>query len=259
MLFVSSHFYALGRQHGIDQAVRIINLQLQAPDRESLPVVRVVTRLREIEDLQLRLDTGATCIGKARSRAFHDALAAKDCDVWVTIDDDLDCSMVTLRWMLEAVRSSDGICIVPYLLRPTKARAWRTSVEIFDYQVAAKRQLSNGGAVIPGVRGGFGLVAMSRHAMVEIAAANEQTRYQDDDGVSRLGVFQDLVEGGRWYGEDLSFFRRVPSNVPIEVLVTGDTVHDGAPMKLEHLETVAKPSDEEQPPTTKPEGSADAS
>jgi hypothetical protein len=234
MLFVSSQFYALGRQVGITQAVRQVQIQLQAPNSDSLPVVRTIHRLRLIDELQLRLDTGATCIGKARSRAF-DAALKSGCEVWIAVDDDCEATTATLRWLIEAVRSSDGICTLPYLLRGSETKSTTLSLRLHNYQTQALRALSNGGLAMPALEGGFGLVAMSRHAMVEIAAANQDTLYEDDDGERKLGLFHEIMKDGKWYGEDISFFRRVPTNVTIETLCTGETAHGKEVLKLEHL------------------------
>jgi hypothetical protein len=226
MLFVSSQFYALGRQLGIARAMRTVHQQIEQPDRESQPAVRAIWRLQQIEPVQLRIDTGATCIAKTRSRAFHDALSAKECDVWVAIDDDVEATLPTLQALVEAVRSSDGICIVPYLLRRGSSDdPLRLSIDMHSYQLDDPRTLPGGGQVVRGIGGGFGLVAMSKHAMVEIAAANVAELWDDDDGVQKLAIFREQLESRLWWGEDLSFFRRVPSNVRIEVLVTGHTGH----------------------------------
>jgi hypothetical protein len=236
MLFVTSQFYALGKQLGMAQAARSVHLQLQSPDRDSLPCVRTIHRLNAIETVKMRLDAGATCIGKCRSRAFHAALNQDECDVWVAIDDDVEASMPTLRWMLEAVRDTDGIVVVPYLVRTGKTDAVPTACVTFETnERQCPRTLKNGGKVVRAVHGGFGLVAMSKHAMVEIVAGNPGLAFQDDDGVIKPALFLEELKAGRWYSEDLSFFHRVPSNVTIEAVVTGETSHCGEGLKLENV------------------------
>jgi hypothetical protein len=236
MLFVSSQFYALGRQLGLARAMRTVHLQIDHPDRDSLPAVRCIFRLNQIEPVQLRIDTGATCIAKTRSRAFHDALAAVSCDVWVAIDDDVEATLPTLQALIEAVRTSDGICLAPYLLRRGSSDdPLRLSIDLRAYQLQHPRLLPSGGQVVPGIGGGFGLVAMSKHAMVEIATANVAELWDDDDGIQKLALFRETLEKRQWWGEDLAFFRRVPSNVPIEVLVTGHTCHGPEALDLSNL------------------------
>lgn len=233
MLFVSSQFYALGKQLGIARAMRTINQQVENPSRDSLPAVRTIARLNAIEPVQLRADTAATCIAKTRSRAFHDALMASDADVWIAIDDDVEASTETLRHMLEAVRTSDGICIVPMLLRPASSdHPMRLNVDLQRYQLDVPRVLPSGGRVVRGLYGGFGLVAMSKHAMIEIGAANSSEIWDDDDGVAKLALFREDLHQRKWYGEDISFFMRVPTNVRIEILITGHTCHSNEPLDL---------------------------
>lgn len=237
MLFVSSHFYALGRELGIARALRTINQQIDSPDRESLPAVRAIARLDQIEPVKLRLDTGATCIAKTRSRAFHDALAAEDCDVYFAIDDDCEATTPTLRWMIDAVRSSNGICLAPYVLRRASSEGpIRLSVDFapLDWQNHV-RELPDRGEVIRGMGGGFGLVAMHREALLGIAAANQAEAWDDDDGVTKLAIFREELVNRRWWGEDLAFFRRVPLAVRIEILTTGVTMHSGNSLDLGDL------------------------
>src|SRR4030042_5060890 len=144
MLFVTSSFYALGHGVGMAPAMRQIRLQLEAPDRNSYPAVRTIARWRTLDEVTLRIDTGGTYLGKVRSRAFHDALAS-GADYWVTVDDDVEATTVTLRWLLEAVRISDGVCMVPYLLRGGNPDDTTVSVTLHKFPVAGARELSNGG------------------------------------------------------------------------------------------------------------------
>ena len=48
-------------------------------------------------------------------------------------------------------------------------------------------------------------------------------------------LFHELLDRGQWLGEDLSFFRRVPPTIPVECLVTGNSSHNGVPLKLENV------------------------
>lgn len=261
MLFVSSQFYALGRQLGLARAMRTIQLQIDKPDLQSEPAVRTIARLRSIEPIQLRVDTGAVCIGKTRSRTFHDAYEVMrlnpDCDVWLAIDDDCEATSDTLRAMLATVRTSRGICIAPFLLRQGSSETKpRLSVEIPRAAVAnvlsesrlMGRQVQVEGSpfeaiVIPCPRrtngtpigGGFGLVALHRQAMQDIAANNTHMLWLDDDGHPKLAVFHEILAGDRWLGEDLSFFARVPPHVEVEILVTGHTSHAGEGLDLESI------------------------
>jgi hypothetical protein len=234
VIFASSHFYFLGRQLGIAPAMQSLHESIR--ERVGiLPAVRTMLRLQGLEDVQVRLDTGATCIAKTRSRAFHDAIQS-DCDVWVSIDDDVEATAPTLAALLEAARTAGGICLAPYVLRQGAANTvQRLSIDLHSCDFAHPRRLPGGGQVVRGLGGGFGLVAITRHAMLEIAAHNSAELWNDTDGVQKLAIFREQLENQLWWGEDLSFFRRVPSHVPIEVLVTGYTMHDGVGLELETL------------------------
>lgn len=239
MLFVTTTIYALAKRVGMAEAPRTFALQCQAPDRDCLPVVRTLSRLRIIDECQIRIDCGSGSLPKTRSRAFHAALES-GADVWVACDDDVECTQLTLRWLIEAARTSDGVCLVPYYQR----NAAEDKVALVAFPPGAfdkPRGLSVGGMVVPALYGGFGLVAVSRHAMVEIAAqcTREGDDYLDDDGVVRLAVFRELFVRGdgpaTWWGEDLSFFKRLPACVTVEALVTGESSHEGQVLKLENL------------------------
>ena len=130
-----------------------------------MPAVRVIARLRLLDELALRIDAGATCIGKARSRAFH-AYRESKADLWVSVDDDNDATVQTLRWLVEAVSSSEPrVCLAPYLLRGPRKEP-TLSVELPNFYV--DRTLSDGGRVRNARRGGFGLVALNRMAAGEM-------------------------------------------------------------------------------------------
>lgn len=241
MIFVSTAVYALAKELGARDAVAEVHRQLEectqaangAKLREDiLPAVRVITRLRLLDALSLHIDAGATCIGKTRARALH-AFSQSAADVWISVDDDVDATMQTLRWLLEAARDdlTPRICLAPCLARGPRQEPTLT-VQLPQIYIA--RPLSNGGCVRNATSGGFGLVATNRRALehIEARAVALDLVYDDDDGVSRLAVFYDEISGRRWYGEDLSFFRRLPPQVVVEALATGHTGHDGAVLEL---------------------------
>lgn len=250
-VFVSLSVYSLAKELGPDDAVAEVHRQLAAaaaggphvPD-DYLPAVRVIARLRTLAGVALRIDAGATVIAKARSRAFHSALFENpEADVWISVDDDIDATKQTLEWMLEAVREQQTggtlerapaprICLAPYLLRNAKTQVETLSADL--PQVFIHRHLSAGGRVRTATSGGFGLVAVNRAAITAIAeAAPRELLWLDDDGARKLAVFRDELSDGKWYGEDLSFFRRLPRSVDVEALCTGITSHAGEVLRLE--------------------------
>ncbi len=234
MIFFTSHFYSLGKQYGQEQAMRRLDLEIQSPGAASPPAVKTIARLRQMDDVHVRNDCGATSIGRARSRAFHDAFASP-ADVWVTCDDDVEATSITLRWMLEAVKASNGVCLVPYVLRLSEQQIPTSSVMLYHSVEDTVHELSNGGRAVGCKHGGLGLMAMSRYAMQETVAANQDLVWRDDDGIERLALFHEALVEGQWFGEDLSFFRRIPDHVAVECLVTGDSAHGGVKLTLENV------------------------
>jgi hypothetical protein len=234
-VFASTMLYALGKRLGMQGALAEFGNMMSSPTRESLPVARTIYRLRTLCDINLWVDCGATVIGKARSRAFHEARKA-DCEAWVSIDDDVDVTMSTLAAMLEVLSDElvARVVVVPYLLRGDASTVQMMSVELplirQEYSVAGAPLLR-----LPHpARSGFGLVGMNRLALERIAGHCDES-FTDGDGSSKLAVFHDMLRDGKWYGEDLSFFRRVPDDVEVGALLVGVSSHDGLVLSLDKL------------------------
>jgi hypothetical protein len=211
---VSTSVYSLAHQIGIVAALQEIQRQTEAPDRNSLPVIRTIHRFRQLAEVSRHLDCGATYIGMARSRAFHVAWERMNEDpklgAWVSLDDDIEATTSTCAAMLEALDDIvPRIVIVPYTIRapvgvPTIAdgviemvsRLAVTLPAIFQERnvivraEVAKRPLELTARLVrlpPRQGGGFGMVGMNRIAMREIVDfAKEETpagpkQWRDDD------------------------------------------------------------------------------
>jgi len=259
VIFISLSVYALAKELGADDAVAEVHRQLAelaAVSRASeaalvptlwpggiLPACKAIARLRLLDEVELRIDAGATCIGKARSRAFH-AFRKSAASTWVSIDDDVDATTQTLEWLVEAVRCPSRepkICLAPCLLRGPRQEP-TLNVEL--PQVVRHRRLSNGGLVRNCNGGGFGLVALNRaavDAVLTVAKLDERSIWLDDDGETKLAVFHDELSEGKWWGEDRSFFRRLPRDVYIECLASGVVAHDGAVLDLSKVPELGAP------------------
>lgn len=265
-VYCSVSTYWLGRTVGIDKSREVFARQLQLADEavrraiafgevaqpDVLPCVHTITGLRSLVDqVQLAHDAGGTVIGKVRSRAFHGALTS-DADVWLSVDDDVDASPATLAWLLGAVDDSmPRICVAPCLLRRgdkaiANVELYETGIErhvvphgINPEVVGATALGSTLGVVRPIKGAGFALVAVNRAALECLRADWDipEMRYLDDDGVTRIALFHDQLEGGKWWGEDRSFFRRVAASkmVTVEALLTGETAHAGMVLELERV------------------------
>lgn len=234
-IFVSTAFYGLTKQLGAQGATDELTRQLEQaaagdPDPDALPVVRAITRLRQLHDVQLHLSAGASSLARMRSRAFHDFLKS-DCDVWVSIDDDVEADASTLAALVEAVQGETRVCIAPCLLRE------QARVNIMLDPTHDERELDSGARVVSAIAGGFGLVAMSKSAAIRYAQRySKSLRFVDTDGREKVAVFHEVLHEGQLYGEDISFFLRTPPAVRVEALATGHTTHAGLDLDLEGFE-----------------------
>jgi len=243
--FVSTSVYALAHQLSSMQAALVeVSRQLDAPGKDSLPVVRTITRLRNLEaELMLHVDGGATYIGQARSRAFHEAL--KSGLPWISIDDDIDVTTACAAAMLDAIDDpiAPRIVVTPYYTRDNDAPMLTMTLPLVRSET-----VRNGARLLqlpPGSGGGFGFVGINRPAMVAIAEYAETIRASRvsesdlswfDHGERKLAIFYESLEDGLWYGEDTSFFRyRIPPGVTVEALLVGVVVHAGVPLDLGKL------------------------
>jgi hypothetical protein len=235
MIFVTTHAYALGHRLGIERGAAEFQRQCEAPDNDSLPVVRTITRLRKLDEVCLWVDTGATRLAESRSRAFHAALQSQ-ADVWFSCDDDCEATLETVCWMVDAVRDEPVVCLAPYWARLSQIQPERINLQIPEVPEGQSRRfryLKGNGKTIEARHGGMGLVATSRDAMERIARHNADLTYTDTEGLTRCALFIEAIKDGFWMGEDLAFFSRIPPDVRIEALVTGITMHHGKQLDLE--------------------------
>ena len=265
MIFVSTSVYALAKELGANDAVAEVHRQLgelaalgsaAQPSGDYLPACMVIARLRLLDELELRVDAGATCIGKARSRHFH-AFRKSKAPVWVSVDDDVDATKQTLEWLVDAVHPGGlaaphyppRICLAPCLLRGPRHEL-TLNVEL--PQVVMHRKLTNGGMVRNCNGGGFGLVALNRGAVDAIVSSVlacspkfadgiGDLDWLDDDKEIKLAVFHDELSQSKWWGEDRSFFRRVPKSVELECLAAGVVSHDHLVLDLSKVRELGVP------------------
>jgi hypothetical protein len=237
-LFVSTSVYALAHQLGMRGAIEEVKRQLDAPGKDSLPVVRTMARLRQLRgDFGLLVDGGATYIGMARSRAFHEAFKS-DADVWLSLDDDIEATTDVCSALLEAVDDIvPRIVLVPYLKRDDSDGPQLTVTLPMvrserHVQGATLVRMSKGLGGFP-----FGMVALNRTAMREIVSSAPPELQWFDYGEPKLALFYEKLEDGFWHGEDTSFFRySVPDVVSVECLTgLGTVLHAGFPLQLASL------------------------
>jgi hypothetical protein len=238
-IFVTTSVYALAKRLGLEQADREFAKQVENPTGTSLGVARVIARLRKLDDLGLRVDLGVGTAAKMRSR-MADYAWKSGADVWCSIDDDVDATQETLEHALAVVRATRGVVTVPYLLR----RPSGEEVASCDLVEPVLVRVVAGVHVARSNVGGFGLVFVHRAALELVRRDGGAPMFTDidDDNSTRPALFAELVgRGGRWYGEDWSFFLRCPRQVQIDALLDGVTNHDGRVMPCGELLNLPRP------------------
>lgn len=238
MILASVITYALAKQIGSAEAEREFSRQCNALVDEPghLPAARTIRKLRRFGDVAKLHDAGGTSIGHARSRAFSVALRAAQegkLDHFISIDDDVEASDETVSHLVGSVDpDSPQIVIVPCRLRQERPVINVT----LDPDSPIERVSKTGARLRRALYGGFGVVSMSRAAVLEIAGHWRDLQYVDDDNQIRLGVFCEFIRNGYWYRDDYAFFARVPPHVRIEALCSGVTDHAGYKLRLENLD-----------------------
>lgn len=239
-VFMSTMLYGLSRELGPADAVAELHRQVDELSsavitrEDYLPVASLLDRAAKLFEVQLLVDAGASNIAKARSRHAHEFLKS-GCDVWITVDDDVDASSETLQALYDAVAGgAPSVCAAPCLLRD------QGMANVAFEEVVVDRKLDSGAHLRSMLFAGLGLCAISREALLRHAV---QTRFVDDDGEAKIGFFDSVWVPRRvgdapsemlydWYGEDLSFFLGLERSVRVEALLTGMTKHAGELLDL---------------------------
>src|SRR6478609_4823046 len=221
----------IGKAKAAEMVQRHVGSTLVGPGETVLPAIRVVRELRRHAEVAFLHDAGGTSLGHARSRAFSVALDG-DVDIWISLDDDTECSPETVTHLLSALeRDTPQIVIVPTLLRQ-ETPCLNTTM---DPRYKLDRITPTGAHLRRALYSGFGLVAITNAALKRIREAWAHLDYTDDDGKQRSGVFCEFIRDQWWFREDYAFFDRVPGDVRIEVLCTGHTNHAGYELDLQQL------------------------
>jgi len=198
-----------------------------------LPAAMVCRRLRRLAEVALLHDAGGTSIGHARSRAFSVAeRGARNgkIDLWISCDDDVQADQETLSHLVRSIDpETPQIVIVPCWLRQETPIVNIT----LDPDSLLDRVSPSGARLRRALFGGFGMVAVSRAALLELGQLYRDLSFIDDDSVERIGIACEFIRDGWWYRDDYAFFSRVPEHVRIEALLTGQTDHDGKVLRLE--------------------------
>jgi hypothetical protein len=265
MILCSVITYELSKRLGKKAAQEEFHKQalstLDVPGEKVLPAALVVRRLRRMSEVALLHDAGGTSIGHARSRAF--SVAARGArngkvDLWISCDDDTQASADTLAHLVRSMDPDEPqIVIVPCWLRQDTPVVNIT----LDPDSPLDRISRTGARFKRACYGGFGIVAVTRAALIELENAWRDLTFVDDEGVERIGIFCEFLKEGWWFRDDYAFFSRVPKHIRIEALMTGLTNHDGKVLRLEAADShpmIPMPEpfsrrDTEPPPPIEPE------
>lgn len=230
-VYASCSSYVLGSLFGPPKACELINEAVQHPAKKPpIFAVKALHALTRLADVTLAVDGGASHIGKSRSRHFHAALQS-ECEVWLTIDDDVSATPETMAWLLACVDvRTPCVCVAPCIMRGDGTVNVEWSPIYFE-----RTLFPAGGSARRIIRGGFGLVAMNRAAMLEVAKASPSWKDPHDGHMKPAPFLESLDERGEWYGEDTSFFNRLPREVERMALTSGKTLHHGYELALDLL------------------------
>jgi hypothetical protein len=256
MIFVTTALYSLAKKLGLTAAseefmrqvgqvaeglakqrgeVGLAVLKTQPPPLAYVPAAYTVARVCLLDEIQVNINAGATVIAKARNIAAHSFLESP-CDVWISVDDDVEVSVDALATMVEQCRKEQCIVVAPCLLRDS------LTVNIEEHRVALEHKAPNGGRLQALKSGGFGCVAMARSALEAIVRdrAPWTLDWTHSDGIKRRVLFRDEIEAGKWYTEDTAFFLHLPASVAVWAVRNGRTVHNGQALDLATLEALVK-------------------
>lgn len=172
---------------------------------------------------------GSTYITRARCLAAAAFLRGmgKDCDVWLTCDDDIYADGVVQAQLLDVARATRGIVALPYLNRDGGSMTFR--------KVTGPTVWIESCPVRTVDRVGMGLVALHRDAVARIDAA---CPHFDDDVPAMFleGVCEVDPDTGRglWTGDDYWLCMLAERHgVPLHVLLDAPGEHAGLRSKLD--------------------------
>ena len=244
-IYVTTSVYALAKQHGFSEADKRFSQMVAEPNGSSLACARAIARLRHLDELGLRVDMGVGTAAKMRSRMADYAWQNRErCDVWAALDDDCEATLETFQKGLTLVRATKGIVTIPYMLRRAEDQSDCLSCSLVEPPLVT---------VVAGVHcarskvGGMGLVLTHRDALELIRRDGGAPWFHDldDGGAKRPALFAELQSNDRWYGEDWSFFLRVPPAVQVLALLEGVSQHEGRVLPLHRALELPRPTFEE--------------
>lgn len=169
---------------------------------------------------------GGTYITKSRCIAAGEFLhrRGKDCDVWLTCDDDMYADQSVLKRLVYAARATRGLVALPYLNRDGHSMTFRKvkgpTVWLSGHEIPLRTV----------DRVGMGLVAMHRSFVQHL----DRECPPDEHFDGNPGIFLEGVRDGGWIGEDYWLCRLAERlDLPMHVLLDAPGEHAGKRAKLD--------------------------
>lgn len=156
----------------------------------------------------------------------------KDCDVWVSVDDDTYADRESLRKLVTACRATRGLVGLPYASRDGMTIA-------FAHVREPSEEVARGVVVRPVDRIGQGCVAMHRDMVASLdAVCPPSARFRDRQDPSAAfdcpGIFRSEPYEGDWLGEDYYVCELArAAGLRVDVLLEAWVDHAGLVTKLD--------------------------
>ena len=223
-LFFSTFMYSPCKMVGADTWPGVLAYWLEHLDEAPWHALRTLGQVRRVAPAIVHVDAG-TYIDRCRCVAAGQFLyrSGRDCDVWVTCDDDVYADERVVRQLVDVARETKGLCALPYLNRDGKSmtfrRAWGPTEHI-------------AGAPVWHVdRVGQGLVAMHREFVDRLALVSDEFI----DGEDRYPhIFRNGVEDKSFIGEDFWLCKLAEAaGLAMHVLLEAPSLHMNLEAKLD--------------------------
>lgn len=224
-LFFSTFMYAPCKMVGAAEWPKVLAYNLEHLDEAPWHALRTLGQARRIAECIIHVDAG-TYIDRQRCVAAGNFLyqAGRDCDVWLTCDDDVYADRAVIAQLVDVARETKGLCALPYLNRDGKSMTFR--------RVWGPTQWIAGAPVRCVDRIGQGLVAMHRDFIATLA--DRSASFVDEDGSLYPHIFRNGVEARKFIGEDFWLCMLAErDDLPMHVLLEAPGQHMDLESKLD--------------------------
>jgi len=219
-LFFSTFMYAPCKVIGVERWPAALEHELKNLDESPWHGFRTLGQAVRVAECRVHVDA-STYIDRARCVAAGNFLyrAGKDCDVWVTCDDDVYADADVIERLVEVARQTRGLCALPYVNRDGGSMTYRKVSPPTKWLPHPVRDVD---------RVGMGLVALHRDLVEKLAMQAEHFResVRPEDPNMCPYIFRNGVEDGTFMGEDFGFCRLADeAGLPMHVLLDAEGMH----------------------------------